>query len=317
MGKKEWLLLLLLSLLWGGTFFFNEIILQELPPFTLVMGRAALASAVLLILVYATGNRMPSSPAVWGSFLVMGILNNLIPHSLIAWGQQFIDSGLASILNATTPLFAVVFAHFLTREETLTLNSALGLLLGLAGVTVLIGPEALAGIVKQGVGQIAVLGAACSYALAGIYGRRFCGMPSNVTAAGTLGAAAVMMMPIVMLTGQIPNSWPNPSIWGAMLGLAFLSTALAYVIYFRVLATAGATNVLLVTFLIPLSALLLGVALLGEQVTWGLLLGMLLIFSGLVAVDGRLFKALTVQRSVTIDPNTVDASSRIRPPNGG
>ena len=314
MGKSEWFFLVLLSILWGGTFFFNEIILRELEPFALVLTRAAIAAVILLIIVYATGRKMPSSPAVWGAFAIMGAVNNLIPHTLIVWGQQYIDSGLASILNATAPLFAVGLTHFLTSEETLTPNRLIGILMGLTGAIVLIGPDALSsqvtsqvstahvnvenviGLGTQGIAQLAVLTAACCYALAGIYGRRFRGMPPIIPAAGMLTSTALMTLPIALLTGQLPRADARLATWGALIGLGVLSTAVAYRLYYRVLKTAGATNVLLVTFLIPVSALLLGVFVLGERVDRTLFLGMALIFAGLVAVDGRLMRLSSVLR---------------------
>jgi len=290
MGRKEWFFLFLLSTFWGGSYFFNKVILRELEPFALVFGRTTLAAIVLVVAVYATGRKLPSSLAAWKTFLVMGVINNLIPFSLIVWGQQYIDSGLASILNTTTPLISVVLAHFLTDEETLTVNRVVGLLLGIAGVTVIMGPGTLAGIGTQGWAQLAMLGAALSYALAGIYGRRFRGMPLIIPAAGMLTCSAVTMLPIVLLTGQFPRSQPGLTTWGALFGLAVLGTALAYLLYYHILTTAGATNVLLVTFLIPVSALLLGVLALGEHLGATMLAGMALIFAGLIVVDGRLLR---------------------------
>ncbi|HEX3209868.1 MAG TPA: DMT family transporter, partial [Geminicoccaceae bacterium] len=171
MGPVEWLLLVALSGLWGGSFFFAKVALAELPPFTVVLARVALAALALLPVVLASGQRLPRSPRLWGRFVVMGALNNLLPFSLIVWGQTRIDSGLASILNATTPLFAVVLAHVLTRDERLPPGRLAGVLAGLIGVAVMIGPQALAGLGGQVLAQLAVLGAALSYALAGIFGR--------------------------------------------------------------------------------------------------------------------------------------------------
>ena len=290
MDLREWSLLILLSIIWGGSFFFNEIILRELQPFSLVLGRTGLAAVVLITLVYVTGRKMPWSVGVWASFTGMGVLNNLIPFSLIVWGQQYIDSGFASVLIATTPLFTIVFAHFLTSEEKLTLNRMIGVILGLTGVIVLIGPKALFGAGKYGFAPIVVLGAACSYALAGIYGRRFGGMDSIIPAAGMLVCSAVLMIPIVWLIDKPVHIDFELSTWLALLGLAILSTAIAYLIYFRLLKTAGATNVLLVTYLIPVSAILLGWLVLDEQLDWTMIGGMIIIYAGLILIDGRLLK---------------------------
>ncbi len=292
MGPSEWALLILLSLLWGGSFFFVELALVELEPFTVVLGRVGFAAAALLGFVALSGLGMPREPAVWGAFLVMGGLNNLIPFSLITWGQVYIDSGLTSILNATTPLFTVVLAHFLTSDERMTANRLAGVLAGLAGVVVLIGPEALAGFGLQAFAQLAILGAALFYGLAGIYGRRLSALPSPVAAAGMLTGSTVMMLPLAFVLEDPLSARPALLTWGAVLGLSLLSTALAYMVYFRILAAAGATNLLLVTFLIPVSAILLGVLVLGETLAWSALAGMALIFLGLAAIDGRLAAAL-------------------------
>jgi len=141
MGIKEWSLIVILSILWGGSFFFVGVAVKEMPPLTIVLCRVALASIILLAIVYLKGEKMPSSPGLWGAFIIMGALNNLIPFSLIVWGQTHIESGLASILNATTPIFSVVLAHFLTKEERLTTNRASGVVIGWMGVAVLIGME--------------------------------------------------------------------------------------------------------------------------------------------------------------------------------
>jgi drug/metabolite transporter (DMT)-like permease len=190
MGAIEWLLLIALSVLWGGTFLFAEIALEEVRPFTLVLGRVGIAALILVVVVYATGHRMPRSWTAWLPFLIMGALNNLIPFSLIVWGQTAIASGLAAILNATTPLFTVVLAHVLTPDERMTPGRLSGVVLGLLGVALMIGPAALAGLGVAVVAQLACLAAALSYALAGIFGRRFRGTPPLVTAAGQVSMSS-------------------------------------------------------------------------------------------------------------------------------
>jgi drug/metabolite transporter (DMT)-like permease len=293
MGPLEWTLLLTLSVLWGGTFFFAEVALEEVRPLTLVFARVGLAALALLLAVWATGQRIPRSAALWAAFFAMGALNNLIPFSLIFWGQTRITGGLAAILNATTPLFTVVLAHFLTRDEKTTPQRLGGVLFGLLGVIVMIGPAVLRDLGLQLLAQVAVLGAALSYALAGIFGRRFRDVPPLVSAAGQVTATTVLMLPVVLL---LEGAWsvpmPGLSAWGAVLGLALLSTALAYLIYFRILASAGATNLLLVTFLIPVSAFVLGAGLLGERLEPQHFAGMALIGLGLAAIDGRPLRLL-------------------------
>ena len=307
MTLLEWLLLLSLSVLWGGSFFFGKVALAELPPLTLVLGRVGLAAVALNLAVLATGNRMPSDTKLWGAFIIMGALNNFIPFSLIFWGQTEITSGLASILNATTPLWTVVLAHFLTHDERLGKNKLAGVAFGLVGVVVMIGPAALGGIGLNVLAQLAVLSAAISYGFAGIFGRRFKRMGVNplVTAAGQLTGTTIMMLPVALIADQ---PWTLPALssttWGAVSGLALLCTAVAYVIYFRLLASAGATNLLLVTFLIPVSALILGTSILGEPLVPRQLVGMVLIGLGLAAIDGRAWRLIRgrSQRPATVQP---------------
>lgn len=291
MGPFEWFLVLTLSGLWGGSFFFGEVALRELGPFTVVFGRVGFAAAALLVLVHVLGQRMPASVKLWGAFFCMGAINNFIPFSLILWGQVHIASGLASILNATTPLFTVVLAHVLTADEKLTRGRIAGIAAGIAGVAVMIGIDALQGLTTNVVAQLAVLAAALSYGFAGIFGRRFRELPPIITATGQVTASTILIAPVVTLVDQ-PWTLPgvSASTWGALAGLALLSTALGYIIYFRILRTAGATNLMLVTFLIPVSAILLGGLLLGEQLEPKHFTGMALIGLGLALIDGRLFK---------------------------
>jgi len=287
MNATEWLLVAALALLWGGSFFLSEIALRSVGPMTVVLGRVGLAAPVLLVLAAAAGRRIAPALRHWDAFLVMGALNNAIPFSLIVWGQTHIDSGLASILNATTPLFTFLLAHAMTRDERLTPPRAAGVALGFGGVVLVIGPEALHGLGLQALAEIAILAAALSYAGAGIYGRRFRDLPPPVTAAGMVTASTLIMTPLVLVVEPPGTFDPTPLGWLALAGLALLCTVLAYVIYFRILATAGATNLLLVTFLIPPSALVLGVAVLGERPAPTAVVGMALIFLGLAAIDGR------------------------------
>ena len=294
MSGSDWLLLIVLSVLWGGSFFFAKVAVGELPPFSIVLGRVAVAAIVLHLLVLASGQRMPRDLRLWRYFLVMGLLNNAIPFSLIFWGQKELASGLASILNATTPLFTVLVAHGLTREEKATPAKLLGVALGLLGVALMIGLDVASGLGAHLIAEIAVLGAALSYAFAGVFGRRFKGRPPLIVAAGQLTGSSALILPLALLVDR-PWTLPLPSLatLGAVLGLALLCTALAYVIFFRILARAGATNLLLVTFLIPVSALMLGLAFLGERLDAHHFVGMTLIGLGLAAIDGRPLRLFT------------------------
>jgi drug/metabolite transporter (DMT)-like permease len=290
MSATDWLLLIALSLLWGASFFFGKIAVLELPPLTVAFGRVAIAAVILIALARATGVALPTTIATWRPFAIMGLLNNALPFSLILWGQTHIPSGLAAILNATTPLFTVLVAHWATRDEKLTPARVIGVASGLGGVVVMVGPDLLRELGSNVAAQGACVLAALSYAFAGIYGRRFRGQPPLRVAAGQLVMSSVMVAPLALVLDK-PWTLSPPSVaaWSALMGTAILSTALGYLIYFRVLARAGATNVLLVTFLIPVSAILLGTLILGEQLAVRHIVGMIAIAIGLAAIDGRLW----------------------------
>lgn len=291
MGTKEWAMLIVLSVLWGGSFFFTGIAVKQLPPFSIVTLRVGLAAVALFGFTHVLGLKIPTEGRVWAAFFGMGFLNNLVPFCLIVWGQTHIASGIASILNATTPLFAVIVAHVLTADEKITANKLAGVLVGFFGVAMMIGPQALSGLGANIIAELAVLGAALSYSFAGIFGRRFkaMGVPPLVTATGQVSASTVMLLPITLF---IDRPWtlamPGWQTWAAIAGIALVSTAVAYTIFFRILATAGATNLMLVTFLIPVSAIVLGSLVLGEHLEPKHFLGMAMIACGLAAIDGRL-----------------------------
>ena len=293
MTSPEWAMLIVLSVLWGGSFFFTGVALMELPPLTIVLLRVALAAVILNSALSALGLWMPRDGRVWAAFFGMGLLNTAAPFCLIVWGQSHIASGLAAILNATTPFSTVIVAHFMTADEKMTGKRLAGVLLGLLGIVLMIGPEALKGLGANVLAQCAVLTAAVSYALAGVFGRRFkrMGVAPMVTATGQVTASTLMLLPVALLEDR-PWTLTMPSlpVWGAVVGLAALSTAVAYILYFRILASAGATNLLLVTFLIPVSAILLGSLALGERLDPKHFLGMALIGAGLAAIDGRLLR---------------------------
>ncbi len=290
MNASEWLALLLLSVLWGCSFFFAGVLVRTLPPLTIVLLRVGLAAMILNALVKLLGMRMPANGRAWRAFFAIGLLNNVIPFCLIVWGQSHIASGLAAILNATTPISTVIVAHLLTSDEKITGNRLLGVAIGFVGVVILIGPDSLQGLGTDLLAQLAVLAAAVSYAFAGVYGRRFktMGVDPIVTATGQVTASALLLFPVTML---VDRPWtlamPAPPVWAAIAGIAVLSTALGYVLYFRILATAGATNLLLVTFLIPVSAIVMGTFRLGEHLEPRHFAGLALFGAALAAIDGR------------------------------
>ena len=293
MRGLDWVIFITLAFLWGGSFFFIEVLIKHLPPLTIVTLRVGLAAITLWMIILARGYEIPQSRKAWKALFIVGLLNNALPFSLIVWGQTHISSGLSSILNATTPFFTVLVAGLLLSDERITANKLSGVLIGLIGVVILIGPEALQGVTGSVFGQLAVLGAALSYAFAGVFARRFkrLGISPLMVATGQVTTAALMLMPLTLI---IDKPWtltiPPLPIIGAMLGLAFLSTVIAYILYFKLIASAGATNAALVTFVIPIFAILLGVIILGEQFTGLQAAGMSLIGAGLIVMDGRLFK---------------------------
>jgi len=292
MGRTEWLLLLALSGLWGASFFFYKVLDNALPVFTVVLGRVGLAALALNLLLLARRDPMTLTPKLWRDFLVLGLINNAVPFTLFAWGETRIASGLAAILNATTPIFTILVAHFFTRNEKLSWGKSFSVLFGIAGVGVLVGPSVITAS-RDLPAEAACLLAALSYGFGSVFGRRFAGIKPLKVATGQVTASAIILLPFCLVMDR-PWLLPMPGmgVWGALAGISLLSTALAYILFFRILAVAGATNLVLVTFLLPISALLLGTAFLGEHITPGAVMGMALIGAGLAAIDGRAWKKL-------------------------
>jgi len=293
MNFQDWSLLLACSFLWGGSFFFVEVALRGLPPFTLVFLRVGLAAIALLFAAKILRIQFPKSKTILLAFIFVGLTNNAIPFTLITLGQTQISSGLASILNATMPIWTVIIAHLWTSDEKLTLNRGVGVALGLLGVGVMMGLDAFEELNGTLLGQFAILGATFSYGIAAVFARRFkdWGVPSMAIATGQLCSSSVMMLPLVLIIDQ-PWTIPLPGldVWAAIFGIALLSTALTYYLYFKFLESAGATNVSLVTLLVPVNAIILGVFVLGESLELKHLIGMSIIALGLLAIDGRLFR---------------------------
>ena len=290
MTPFEWGLLLLLSVLWGGSFFFVGLAVKQLPPFTIVALRVSVAAALLWLTAPATGLSPQRMRVQIGPLLVLGLLNNAIPFVLIVWGQTHLASGVASILNASTPVITVVAAHFLTTTERLNARKLAGALFGFFGVAAMIAPDLAHGLRQDLLAELAILGAALAYALSSLYGRRFraAGLAPIDVATGQMTASSLMLVPLALMVDR-PWTLPAPSleVTCAVIGLAALSTALAYVVYFRILAGAGATNVVLVTLLVPATSILLGALRLGERLAPRDFLGLALIAVGLALIDGR------------------------------
>ena len=305
MNRSDWMTLIALAVIWGGAFLCIHVAVHSVPPLTYVWLRVTIAAAALW--AYLGWRREPAGlpPSVWGSMLVLALLNNVIPFILFGWGQTHIASGLASILNATTPIWGVIVAHIFTRDERMTPRKIVGVLLGFGGVALMIGPDLLGSIGNDALAQLACVTAALLYALAGVWARRFKRLgvsPMSVTT-GQLTFGALVMLPVAMLFDR-PWEQPFPPLAaiGAIVALAVVCSAFAYILYFRLIDSAGATNALLVTLLVPPVAILLGAMFLGELIEPRDIAGLGLIALGLAAIDGRLLSALRrreVQRAAS------------------
>ena len=292
MDLATWGLLLLLALIWGGSFLFGRIAVQEVPPLAVVFFRVALAAIAIWAWLLLRSGLPKITPWFAGAVAGMALFNNIIPFSLIFYGQQEIGSGLASIVNAMTPIWTVLIANALTSDERLSGRKLIGILAGFAGVAVLMGGDALAGLKASAWAQAAVLLATVSYGYAGVYGKRFKGIDPILVAAGQLAASTVIMAAYMLASGTLTDfALPSPTVIWSLVGLALPCTAFAYVLFFTILSRAGATNVSLVTFLVPVSGVLLGIAFLGESLSPWHIGGMALIGLGLLILDGRLFSA--------------------------
>lgn len=299
MNGSDWLLLLVLAVIWGGAFFFIGVAVRHVSPLTYVWLRLTIAAAGMWLFLGIRGQRLGLPRHVWGSILLLALLNNALPFTLFGWGQTHIASGLASILNATTPIWGVVVAHLLTDDERMNPRKLAGVLLGFGGVAMMIGPSLLSDLGGGALAQLACVAASLSYALAAVWARRFRRLgisPLSVTT-GQLTAGALMMLPLSMIVDRPwTQALPPLSAWAAIGALAIFCTALGYVLYFRLIDSAGATNALLVTLLVPPVAILLGGLFLSEQLAAQDFAGLGLIALGLAAIDGRLVSALGKRR---------------------
>jgi drug/metabolite transporter (DMT)-like permease len=299
MNRSDWTILIVLALIWGGAFFFIHVAVHQVAPLTYVWLRLTIAASALWIYVLWKGDAVGLPRSAWGAIFVLALLNNVIPFLLFGWGQTKIASGLASILNATTPIWGVVVAHLLTHDERMSARKLVGVVLGFGGVALMIGPSILETLGGNTLAMLACITAALCYAIAGVWARRFrnIGLPPVAVANGQLTAGALVMLPIAMLVDR-PWLGPLPTLggWAAISALAIVCTAFAYILYFRLIETSGATNALLVTLLVPPVAILLGALFLDESLAAQDFLGLGLIALGLAAIDGRLLSALSARR---------------------
>ena len=290
MNRRDWATLGALALIWGGAFFFIGVAVRHVPPFTYVLARLALAAAAMLAFLWWRGEPLGLPRRAWGAIVLLALINTALPFTLFGWAQTQIASGLASILNATTPIWGVIVAHLFTSDEKITPRKAAGVLVGFAGVALMIGPGLFASLGGGALAQLACVVAALSYALAGVWARRFKKMgvsPMSVTT-GQLIVGALMMVPVALIDKPWTLDWPPLEAIAAIAALAVVCTAFGYVLYFKLIDSSGATNALLVTLLVPPTAILLGVMFLGEAISPIDIGGLALIGLGLAAIDGRL-----------------------------
>ncbi|MGB3388273.1 MAG: DMT family transporter [Pseudaminobacter sp.] len=291
MGARQWGQLFLLGAIWGGSFFFARVAVAEIDPFALVLFRVSIAAIALHIYLAWRGPSFRLALPHIGSFFILALLNNVIPFSLIFLGQTEIGAGLAAVLNATTPFWTMLIANAATSDEKFSANKIAGIMLGIAGTAVMIGPGLLANIGGPVWAKFALIGAALSYGLANVFGKRFQQIPPAVVATGQMTAGTVIMIPVVLLLNvPLDVSGVSAPVLASVLALALLSTAFAYILFFNLLGSAGATNTSLVTLIVPASAILLGIAFLGERLDLFELCGFALIALGLVTVDGRILR---------------------------
>lgn len=280
--------MILLGLIWGGSFLSIRVALDEVPVLTVVLHRVGWAALALWVVVWARGLAVPRGWRVWSAFLVMGALNNVIPFGLMTWGQLYIETGLTSILNATTAIFGVLVSALIFADERLTRRRALGVGLGFLGVVAAIGPGALAGFDPRSLAQLAVVGGALSYACAAAWAkRRLAGLSPQVAAAGMLTGSTALMLPVTLAVDGVPSLALAPVTWAAIAYYALIATAGAYLLYYRVLAMAGAAYLMVVTLIIPPVAIVLGALVLGEALPANAFLGLALLTAGLWTLRGR------------------------------
>jgi drug/metabolite transporter (DMT)-like permease len=282
-------MLLLLGAVWGASFLFIKIGVREMAPEVLVALRLLIATLVLIAVLYARGLRLPGEMRAWRDFLFLGVVGLIFPYLLITWSEQSIPSGMAAILNATTPLFSVLLTYVWTREERLSGAKLIGVAIGFIGVVVAVGIEDLDLARADTRAQLAVLVAAACYGAAGIYGRRaFRDVPALVPATGQMLAGALIMTPLALALRGIPAPLPSALALGSVLALAVVGTALAYILLYWLMARMGATRTSMVTYLLPPFALVYGALFLQERIELNALLGLALVVVGILLANGVL-----------------------------
>lgn len=292
MRVKDYGVLGLLALIWGASFLFIKVAVEDVSPATVVFGRLAFSVATLLVILAVRPALGAGWRRYWRLGFAIGIVNNVLPFLLISWGETRIASGVASILNATTPLFTVMLAHFWAGPggEALSWRRGVGVMVGFLGVGVLVGPEAFrigGGGVSQALGELAVVIAAAAYGVGALMSKRYSGSAPLVGPFTMQSAALVVMVPVALLWSP-PTHLPSLAALGSMAELGILGTAIAYLLYFRLINSVGPARTTLVTYLVPCTALIWGAVFLGEQVSWNALAGLALVLLGTLLTNGTL-----------------------------
>ncbi len=290
MSSSNLFLLFFLATLWGPSFLFIKVAVAEIPPLTMVTVRVGLAALLLFLFLRWRGGRLPHLGRLWLHFAALGLLAHAIPFTLISWGEIYVDSAVAAVLSGTTPLFTMLIAHYAIADERMSWSKFAGMLLGFLGLLFLIWPAIESGFQASTRGILAVTLSSCSYGLAMVYVRRYLkSLPSLVAPTAQLLMATIYMIPLALYFERpFSLSWPSLQAVGSLVALAVIGTALAFVVYYKIIEVAGATYLSMVTYLMPVFGVILGVLVLNEQLAWNAYLGCGLILSGVMAVNGRL-----------------------------
>jgi drug/metabolite transporter (DMT)-like permease len=282
------ILLCLLGAIWGTSFLFIKIIVHEVPPITLVAGRSGLAAFVLWAFIFLRKLPRPKDPSIWRAFAVVGIFNGALPYTLISWGEQYIPSGWAALLQATTPIFTILAAHFLTKDDRITGKKALGILLGFTGVGLLMLPELSIGNIASTWGMLAIVGSSLSYALASIFARKYLkGISPMVSSAGQLTFGFAYILPLSLFIDRPYALSPSPQVLLSWITLSLLGTVVAYNIYYILLERTSATFTVSVTYIVPIFGLLLGAWVLNEILNPIIIISLVLILTGVLLIRGK------------------------------
>ena len=282
---RDIFLLLFLGALWGSSYLFIKITVTEVPATTLVIGRLGLAAGIMWLILLVTRQRIPTDRKVWGAFAGMGFLSGAVPWTLITWGEQYISSGLAALLQATMPIFTLILAVLLSDDERLTPLKVLGVVIGFVGVGILMLPDLREGLQASFLGQLAIIASSLSYAAGAVFARKWLrGQPPMLSTTGQLTTGLLFMLPLGLLSGQPFHGAPSLPAIASWLALTVLGTVVAYIIYYKLIQSSSATFVSTVTYIIPVYGLFLGALVLNEPLTANLMASLALILLGILLV---------------------------------